>query len=132
LIYNNAGDGIDLGPNDGPTPNDVNDVDIGPNDLLNTPVFTSAFLSGATLILSGFMNTQANKDLVIQLYANPSGGQGQIQLGFIPVSMGPNNTVFFTKTLTVPSTVVKGYTLTAIAIDQLGNSSEFSIPLVIE
>jgi hypothetical protein len=41
LIYDNGELGIDL-DNDGVTPNDVDDLDTGPNDLLNFPEITSA------------------------------------------------------------------------------------------
>lgn len=40
-ILSNSGLGIDLGA-DGVTPNDQNDIDSGPNDLLNFPVITRA------------------------------------------------------------------------------------------
>ncbi|MBI5867829.1 MAG: VCBS repeat-containing protein [candidate division Zixibacteria bacterium] len=39
-LFNNTGQGIDLS-NDGPTPNDPGDADIGPNMLVNHPVFDS-------------------------------------------------------------------------------------------
>jgi len=133
LIFNNHGQGIDLGPNDGPTPNDPNDTDTGPNGLQNTPIITSAFLSGNSLVITGFINTEANKDILIEFYSNTSGGQGQTLVGVQVVSMGPDNTAFFTITLTVPPSVLKGHKLTAIAIDITNqNTSEFSIPMTIE
>jgi len=134
-IFNNVQIGIDLGPHDGPTPNDLNDADTGPNDLLNTPVITSAFLNGTTLLITGFINTENNKDLLIQFFANPAGGQGQTFLGYLSVSTGSNNTAFFTAKLTVPASVVKGHTLTALTTElnmgSVGSTSEFSLPVTI-
>ena len=131
-IFSNVGDGIDLGANDGPTANDANDADAGPNGLLNTPVITSAFLSGTSLFLTGFINTEGIKVLRIEFFSNPTGSQGQIFLGFLNVSMAGDNTVVFTTTLTVPATVHAGHKLTATITDELGNTSEFSLPLNIE
>jgi hypothetical protein len=42
------------------------------------------------------------------------------------------NTVGGAATLTVPATVGAGQPLTATATDQLGSTSEFSVPLTIE
>lgn len=131
-IFNNSGQGIDLGANDGITTNDADDPDSGPNELLNTPTLTSAFLLGTTLSLSGFVNTETNKVLTIEFFANATGGQGQTFLGSLNISMGAKNTVIFTTTLTVPATVLAGHKLTATMTDELGNTSEFSIPLTIE
>lgn len=131
-IYGNAGQGIDLGPNDGPTPNDPNDVDVGPNDLINTPVITSAFLSGTKLLLSGYLNTEQNKLIYVQFFASPTGGQGKQVVGISVSAMGASNTAFFTLTVTVSSSVAKGHQLTATASEEMGGTSEFSLPVTIE
>lgn len=132
-IYGNVGLGIDLGPNDGPTPNDVNDPDPGPNHLMNFPVLTSAYLSGTSLVVTGYINTIANQDYFIEFFANATGGQGQIQLGLQPVKVGSSSTGFFSFTLNVPVTVLKGYRVTATATDlATKDTSEFSVPVIIE
>jgi CSLREA domain-containing protein len=131
-IFSNGGHGIDLGPNDGPTPNDTNDADAGPNGLLNTPVLTSAFLDGANLILTGFINTILLTAWRIEFFASPSSGQGQMFLGALNGNMGNSNNMSFATVLTVPMTVLAGHKLTATMTDELGNTSEFAIPLTIE
>ncbi len=130
-IFANAGTGIDLGPNDGPTPNDPGDTDTGPNDLLNTPVLTSVFLSGTSLFLTGFVDTGAPGPLRIELYTNTVGAQGQTFLTALSVVTN-NGVAVFAPTLTVPAAVMIGQTLTATVTDGLGNTSEFSLPLIIE
>ena len=130
-IFANAGTGIDLGPDDGFTPNDPGDTDTGPNDLLNTPVLTSAFLSGTSLFLTGFLDTGAVGPLRIELFTNPAGGsQGQTFLTALSV-VANNGVAVFAPTLTAPATVLAGQTLTATVTDGAGNTSEFSLPLTI-
>jgi parallel beta-helix repeat protein len=131
-IFSNAGQGIDLGNNDGPTPNDVNDADSGPNDLLNNPVLTSAFLDGANLQITGFINTNQFRVLRIEFFASPVSGQGQTFLGFHTVNVGQNNSIAFAKMLVVPPSVLVGHKLTATITDQFGSTSEFSLPVTIE
>ena len=101
-------------------------------NLLNTPMLTSAFLSGTSLVLSGFINTEQNQVLRIEFFTNSAGNQGQTFLGFATVSTGANNTIVFSTTLTVPLSVLAGQKITATATDELNNTSEFSIPLTIE
>ena len=105
-IFANGGQGIDLGPNDGPTPNDLNDADTTAPTICSTgPCSQAAFLSGTSLYLTGFVNTEVNKVLRIEFFANPADElKAQTFLGFLNVSMGANNTVVFTTTLTVPRT----------------------------
>jgi CSLREA domain-containing protein len=131
-IFSNGDQGIDLGANDGPTPNETDDVDAGPNGLLNTPVLTSAFLAGANLILTGFINTSFFTAWRIEFFASPPSGQGQSFLGSLTGNMGESTTASFATVLTVPATVLAGHKLTATMTDELGNTSEFSIPLTIE
>lgn len=82
---NNGNIGIDLlevvatGAN--LTPNDDADADTGANDLLNTPVITSAQLAGSTLIVEGY--TGANTDVTFfEADDDPTGfGEGTRALG---------------------------------------------------
>ncbi len=131
-IFSNVGQGIDLGANNGPTANDNSDPDPGPNDLLNTPVITNAYLAGTRFLLMGSINTVTNKNLRIEFFASPTGGQGQTFLGSLNLSMGGINSRTFAKAFTVPTSVLVGHKITATITDQLGNTSEFSIPTTIE
>ena len=128
-IFADAGRHIDLRPNDGPTPNDPN---TGANYRLNTPVLTSAILSGTSLFLTGFINAEANKVLRVEFIASATGGQGQTFLGFQNVSTGPKNTVVFTTALSFPAALLAEQSLTATVTDELGNTSEISLPLAIQ
>lgn len=81
-IYSNGGLGIDL-KNDGVTPNDLNDPDVGPNEVQNFPVIVSVDGSGN---ISATINTNANRRIRAEFFASPSAdpsnhGEGQLFLG---------------------------------------------------
>lgn len=125
-IFMNVGLGIDLG-NDGPTDNDNNDVDNGPNTLLNYPEITAVTNNGSSIIVSGIVDTSNPTTASIEIFSNslpvpggdPSGfGEGQTFVASaIPNAMG-----VFTATFTGnPNTVI-----TATTTDTNGNTSEFS------
>jgi len=129
-IFNNGGQGIDLGPNDGLTGNDLNDTDSGPNDLLNFPVLNSAKLQNGMLLLDGFLNTEAGKTLRIEVFVSPSAdangfGEGKRYLGFFLVTTNNGLNPTFTVALPVANVQV-GQVITLTATDDLGNTSEFS------
>ena len=133
-IFDNGGLGIDLGTAGG-TPNDLNDPDAGENDLLNFPELTLARVTASGLRITGSINTELNQTLRIEFFASPvvdpSGfGEGQRYLGFILVQTLANNTVNFNTTLAVTG-VVPGQVVTATATDQAGNTSEFSLALLV-
>jgi hypothetical protein len=70
-ITRNGGLGIDLN-DDGPTPNDPVDPDVGANFLQNYPVFTSIYWSaGGGLHVWGMINTHPFITPAIELYFNP-------------------------------------------------------------
>jgi CSLREA domain-containing protein len=72
---NNVGLLIDLA-NDGSTPNDLNDTDVGPNDLLNTPVIASVNTDLTTQIqVTGSINTLPNRTLSIEIFEHGTAGQ---------------------------------------------------------
>jgi len=64
LVGINSGWGI--------TPNDVNDGDSGPNDLQNYPVLKRPVVEGATIKVSGELNTTPNTRCAIDLYSAQS------------------------------------------------------------
>jgi len=110
------GIGIDLA-GDGVTPNDVGDVDTGPNDLLNFPEFTRVELSGGYAHLRGV----APPDSAVEVYTaepDPSGyGEGKTYLK--TVTAAPDGTLAF-------SVLTSELPITTTATDSLGNTSEFS------
>ena len=77
--------------------------------------------------LTGFVNTEINKVLRIEFFSSTAGGQGETFLGFVNLSMGPNNTVVFTKTLTVPATVLFYLDHAALSAQQVSPPT-FTLP----
>ncbi len=133
-IFDNGGLGIELGA-DGVTANDGNDPDAGANDLLNFPELTLARITATGLRVTGSINTELNKTLRIEFFASPTPdgsnfGEGQRYLGFILLQTLASNTVNFSTTLAV-SGVLPGQVVTATATDQAGNTSEFSLALLV-
>ncbi|NND97431.1 MAG: cadherin-like domain-containing protein, partial [Pirellulaceae bacterium] len=151
--FQNAGLGIDL-EDDGVTPNDDGDVDIGANDLYNFPILETASISGGDLTLTGF----ARPDALIELFIadpDPTGfGEGRTFLttleegsaadtdtttgtyGPSPVNgldQGTDTTNRFSFIIPLaglPAPVSSGIALTATASDGV-NTSEFSGNVVV-
>jgi hypothetical protein len=152
---NNGGLSIDLDPvprdpntlgvPNGPTLNDANDADTGPNGLLNFPVITSAVLANGELTIAGFARPGSS----IELYAaeaDPSGfGEGNVYLGTLVegsasdldgtsgtygpaaingVVQGTDTTSRFAYRIPIPAGVTSGSLLTATATLG-GQTSEF-------
>lgn len=70
-IFSNAGPGIDLG-DDGPTPNDLGDSDLGPNNLQNSPVLRKIETAAGRTLIQGSLNSEPNKTYLIQFFVNPN------------------------------------------------------------
>ena len=133
-IFDNGELGIDLG-GDGVSPNDLNDPDAGANDLLNFPVLNSATITPAGLRTSGSINTELNAIVRIEFFKSPAAdpsthGEGKHYLGHILLQLLGSNSENFTKVLAV-SGVLPGQVITATATDQAGNTSEFSLALLV-
>lgn len=126
-LYDNGALGIDLG-NDGPTANDPDDADAGPNELLNTPVLTDARHDGGLIVEGSFTSKPDAKyrlDFWLNNTADPSGyGEGQFHLGSTVVALDETGTANFAVGFAVGA-VYTQY-VTATAMDALGHSSEFS------
>jgi uncharacterized repeat protein (TIGR01451 family) len=125
-IFSNALLSIDLGA-DGVTMNDAGDTDVGPNNLQNFPILTSATVSLNTTFIQGSLNSTPNTSFTIEFFSNsecdPSGfGQGQKLIGSRTVfTDSSGNTLInfsFPGSFSLP--------LTATATDPSGNTSEFS------
>ncbi len=74
VIWQVDGLGIDLG-DDGPTPNDPGDADVGANDLLNAPQLTNAVLSGSAIVVDVTLDVPIGSYRV-EYFANASGSPG--------------------------------------------------------
>jgi len=121
-IYDNNGLGIDL-QNNGVTFNDPSDPDSGPNQELNFPVITGAWVNGLTLIIGTIdIDTDPAQAMVEVFRASPdpSGyGEGALYLGYTTPDAAGNWNV------TVTGLVI-GDTVTATTTDMNMNTSEFS------
>lgn len=127
-IFSNVGLGIDLGTQ-GVTPNDLDDTDMGANNLQNFPEITSVFSTIAGTTIRGSLNSTPNTTFQIDFYSSaaldPSGnGEGAVFLGTSPVTTGSDGDA--TINVTLPSPMGPGRVLTATATDPDGNTSEFS------
>jgi hypothetical protein len=114
-IFNNTGLGIDLVPLTEANSNDVDDVDSGPNGLLNYPLLHSA--TPAEVVGSACVSC------IVEIYVadekNLGFGEGKTFVG--------SGVAGADGTFTIPlASVVFGDYLTATATDSEGNTSEFS------
>ena len=128
-IFSNARLGIDIGFEDGLTPNDSCDGDTGPNNLQNFPVLASATSNGISTTIQGTLNSTPNATFTIEFFANAacdgSGfGEGQTFIGSTTVTTGTDCGATFNVTL--PASVAVGQFITATATDSANNTSEFS------
>ncbi len=130
-IYDNVGLGLDLDPA-GPTLNDMGDADIGPNGLLNYPVlgFAAVTTNGDLHIGATFSTGLGSKSYTIEFFANQacdeSGyGEGERFLGALEVKTDLAGYALINTTFS-QADVARGEFITATAIDQDGNTSEFS------
>ena len=127
-IVSNGSLGIDL-RDDGPTPNDADDSDTGPNGLQNFPVLTDALSSDDTITISGYLISLPNTAYQLDFYLNdsvdPSGyGEGQIYLGAASVTTDGSGSNAFS--VTFPTNALFTQFITATATDPANNTSEFS------
>jgi titin len=132
-IFGNARIGIDLGPDDGVTPNGFNG-NVGPNNFQNYPVLNRAMVSGNFLVVTGTLTVplSVSGSIRVEFFANasadPSGnGQGKIFLGYttVYISVGTSG---FVAVLADP--MASGQVISATATDASGNTSEFSADVV--
>ncbi|MCZ6834673.1 MAG: right-handed parallel beta-helix repeat-containing protein [Planctomycetota bacterium] len=142
-IFDNGGLGIDLTVDvacvgDGVTGNDVDDLDAGPNDLLNMPVLTSAVGDSVnTMTVTGSLNTTPGIFRDILVYGNdtcdPSGsGEGRFFLGSFSVIPDAGGNVAFSETFTTIRPFNSNWLLTATHNRGLVRTSEFTPCLPID
>jgi ELWxxDGT repeat protein len=138
-IHSNGGVGIDLGA-DGVTLNDLSltppapshDTDTGPNNLQNFPVLTSIYPGSA--VIKGTLNSTPDTTFSVEFFSNPVGtlpadAEGRTFLGRTAVTTnGAGNA---TIALVLPASVTVGEVITATATDPQGNTSEFSVGVMV-
>jgi hypothetical protein len=134
-IYNNGGLGIDLRSfvgNRGVDSNDFQDPDTGPNLRQNFPAILWA--SSAHSTIGASLNSVPGGAYTVQFFSNPvcdaSGyGEGKDYLGSVAVTTDSNGDAEFVCTTDVPFS--DGQYITATATDASGNTSEFSLCLLV-
>jgi parallel beta-helix repeat protein len=139
-LYRNSGLAIDLGA-DGVSPNDINDVDLGANDLLNFPTGITAERVGGDLVVNAQMvSGLANTSFRIEIYSNPASaieasnqGEGQTFLGAITVTTDVLGNALINATLLgVTTSAPSGSKISLTATRSLGagvfgSTSEFAL-----
>jgi hypothetical protein len=122
FIFGNGTLPIDLN-DDGPTPNDPLDEDRGANGAQNFPVLTFAAADRA----SGTLHSTPGVTFAIDLYENTPSGQTYV--GSATVITDAAGNASFDLPLFVPAT--PGHTLSATAIAETGETSEFSAAITV-
>lgn len=125
-IYGNVEYPIDLGPIEGPNPNDPVDLDAGPNGGQNHPEIVSAVDSEGSLQIAGVLRSRPDTEYRIEYFQAPachaSGfGEATAFLGAGQVVTDAQGEAVLAANFIAPSTGV----VTATATDPLGNTSEF-------
>ena len=130
-IHSNQQLGIDLivSSFQGRTPNDMDDLDTGSNDLQNYPVIESAVYSGTMVTIGGRINTTPNSTQRLEFFANAvcdsSGyGEGEMFLGATDVSVGADGDATFSVSFAAPAGA--GGFITSTATNPSRSTSEFS------
>ena len=129
-IHSNSALGIDLDNDDVVNVNDNLDPDSGANDIQNSPTLIGILTDGNVTRINGSINSTANTELVIDVYANLAGeDQGRQYLGSHTVVTDAAGDASFMFTL--PVGVLAGQELTATATDPNGSTSEFGVALTV-
>jgi CSLREA domain-containing protein len=130
VMFFNEELGIDLG-DDGPTPNDPQDTDSGPNTLQNKPTLSSATTTGSQITITGTLRSTPNSNFTIRFFSSHFGNEGERFLGQKSVTTDASGKASFTRVL--GDRVPAGERITATATDPGGNTSEFSaVRLVVQ
>lgn len=111
------------------TPNDPLDKDVGGNLLQNFPILTSVTSEGASTRARGTLHSSPSEPFTIVFYSNTecdaSGhGEGRAYIGRAFVTTDSSGDASFDELL--DASVPTGGVVTATAIDQFTNTSEFS------
>ena len=128
-MFDNAGLGIDIS-DDGVTPNDALDGDLGPNDLQNFPVLTLAVNTPTPqTLVSGTLDSSPSTQFTIEFFASAScdgsgNGEGATFVGSTTVTTNGTGSGSFS--LFAVELLEIGDAVTATATDPAGNTSEFS------
>lgn len=121
-FFGNGTLSIELYPSDGPNANDAGDTDMGPNQLLNSPVIDTVYQVAAQLIVEGLLDVTAPEHTRIEVYraaGNASGNAEGFKCLGTCYANGAGEWQLALSDLTSNAFV-------ALAIDSSDNTSEFS------
>jgi trimeric autotransporter adhesin len=137
-ISGNFSHGIDLA-NDGLTPNDLNDTDLGANSLQNYPVISSVTSSGGSTTIIGNFNTSPSQTFRLEYFSSPTAdasgyGGGKTLIGYSTIISGTDGNANINLTLG-STTVPVGYYVSATATRDFGSAyggtSEFAKSVIV-
>jgi hypothetical protein len=125
-IFGNGGLGIDLSE-DGVTPNDEDDHDVGPNELQNFPVLTSAGTKPSGTQVKGELNSTPGQNFTLEFFSNKAKErQGRKPIGTKVVEADAGGDVSFG--FKPVKKVKPGQFITTTATNLNQSTSEFSKP----
>ncbi len=134
-FYGNGPVGISLGINP-PNPADPGDADTGPNGLQNAPVITGIDYGPPTVahaVLSSTPSTTFDVDFYANLLcaARPTAyAEGEEMVGTVQATTDASGLA--TIDFTLPSPLLAGQGVAALATDPAGNTSEFSQTILLK
>ena len=127
-IFSNGQLGIDLN-DDGITANDTDDPDVGPNELQNFPVLTTASFAAGMTTVAGTLNSTPSTSFRVEIFTSGAcdtsgSGEGQLFIGSFDVMTDGGGDASFGPTAF--ATASPGLFVTATATSANGSTSEFS------
>jgi len=133
-IDGNGGLGIDLGTA-GVTPNDLLDLDGGPNSLQNFPSITGVTQGGGNTTVDGALTSEIGSAYRIDVYSSPTcdpslSGEGRTHRGSFAVVTNGAGLAAFSNPVAGATPSTHAITLTATAVST-GSTSEFSACFIV-
>jgi titin len=134
-IFGNGKLGIDLGPDDGVTPNSTTGPG-SPNNYLNWPTLSAAASGGSSLVVQGTWTTggfSPGAAYRVEVFASPTAdasghGEGRTFLGAFSIFVTNFSNPFAG---VVPYSAADGSVISATVTDPYGNTSEFSTDVTV-
>jgi parallel beta-helix repeat protein len=123
-ITNHSLIAIDLG-GDGPTPNDFNDLDAGPNQLQNFPIIEAIGTSADRTQIAGRIESTPNSSFQIDLFAQQPGVIGNTFAATINVTTDSNGVAYWLHDQ--PSAISPSSVVYSTAKNAAGSQSEISV-----
>ena len=130
-IYNNSSIGIDLGAV-GPTANDNGDTDEGGNRTQNHPVISAATAVANEILVTYVVDSSASTTaypIQVQFFLDDGSGSGRTFIGSANHNASSAGASLTDIVSSGGNAFAAGASIVATAVDVLGNTSEFSVPV---